>query len=141
MLEKGFNNQKITPPGKLSTRPRFAEIGGKCHWFPFLQKMDDALDNVLDRYSTRHEQAHHKYDKPISGASAWVLSGFLALHPFSDGNGRLGHLLCNYILSSYHPFLIPFCRNPRYLETLLYVQKTNNIAPLYELIITETNHE
>ena len=32
------------------------------------------------------------------------LFSFLQLHPFSDGNGRLGRLLCSHVLGLFSPF-------------------------------------
>ena len=40
----------------------------------------------------------------IIKSAAWLLSHFMEIHPFSDGNGRMGWLLANYVLSLLNPF-------------------------------------
>ena len=104
-----------TPPGRFSTQTRYTVFNGIVHYYPAFKKTDEIEERVqilVDQYNK--EIAHiklldvqiDKYRKLVNLA-AWFVSEFLALHPFSDGNGRLTRILCNYLLRSEIPFNVP----------------------------------
>ena len=44
------------------------------------------------------------------GKAAAVAIWFMAIHPFSDGNGRMGRILCNWALAKCgYPFTLALC--------------------------------
>ena len=49
-------------------------------------------------------------DLTMSAKAAWAMGRLLAVHPFNDGNGRLGRLLANWVLVSCgFPFAVVLC--------------------------------
>ena len=50
---------------------------------------------------------------PVFGAAAAVTLGLFEVHPFSDGNGRLGRLVANFVLRQRGvPFPVALCATP-----------------------------
>ena len=71
--------------------------------------------------------------------AAVVHNQFEYIHPFEDGNGRVGRLLLNNILLKHKlpPVNISMKNRRRYYDTLKEFQKTGNIKPSLELILKE----
>ena len=64
---------------------------------------------------------------------------FEYIHPFEDGNGRVGRLLMNNILLKHKlpPVNISVKNRKRYYETLKSFQRTGDIKPSIELVLKE----
>jgi len=82
-----------------------------------LKSTQDALDRDLD-----HPMA----------ISAKFHFYFIYLHPFRDGNGRVGRLLSNFILAKKgHPLVIvPENRKNNYIESLVASKKHRDFTPI-----------
>lgn len=99
-LAKGY-----TKPGHLSLHPRVTEFNGEVYYYQQPENMVDALALLLDHYNSLIAESMSKANlnekiESIFKTTAWFVFEFLDLPPFSDGNGRLARLLCNYMLTS-----------------------------------------
>jgi len=76
---------------------------------------------------------------PAIVLAAVVHNQFEYIHPFEDGNGRVGRLMLNNILLKHKlpPVNISMKNRKRYYATLKDFQKTGNIKPSIELILKE----
>lgn len=84
-----------------------------------------------------YEKNKGKYNGLILGAV--VHNQFENIHPFADGNGRVGRILLNYILLRHNlpPMNIDFKNRGEYYYTLQEYQQNNNIKPTLELFLKE----
>jgi len=81
----------------------------------------------------------NRYRLPPIVLAAVVHNQFEYIHPFEDGNGRVGRLLLNNILLKHRlpPVNISFSNRRKYYDTLRKFQKTGDIRPTIELILKE----
>lgn len=139
---KDISSQRLTEPGKCSDMPRCCKYKGEQYDYRNPDNMDHALTVLLDRYNNlsdwiKYEEHQASRIYKIFKTSSWLLFEFLDLHPFSDGNGRLGRLLCNYSLSVITPFPTPVynvwnesitCKED-YIDALVSARKQSNMHP------------
>lgn len=84
------------------------------------------------------------YNKNKSKYPAIILSSvvhnqFENIHPFADGNGRVGRILLNYILikNSLPPVNIELKNRMKYYSTLQEYEKNKNLRPTIEFLLKE----
>lgn len=77
-----------------------------------------------------------KYSPSALVRAAYLHANFEHIHPFTDGNGRVGRLLMNYYLMiNDHPPLIVYDEDKNeYYNVLEEYDKSKDIAPLYEFM-------
>ena len=99
--------------GKFSTEKRMA---GDGHVYPHLHTDEHAYNEVqriIDKYNATIDYIKNADLDPIKQNSmyfrcaAWILYNFVALHPFSDGNGRMCRLLASHCLYLVFSFPCP----------------------------------
>ena len=108
-----------TIPGHFSINERSASFKGDRHTYPrFATEVVayTAIQTLVDKYADILEEIRKIPDEPkneekkikyMFKCASLFLFGFLTLHPFGDGNGRLARLLCSYSLLTFSPFLTP----------------------------------
>ncbi len=87
---------------------------------------------ALLSWYTKNRNKHH----PVVVAIYFHV-GFELIHPFVDGNGRVGRLLMNFILhKNRHPMVnIPNLQRNRYYDVLNEAQVNGNHRPFIEFIV------
>lgn len=82
---------------------------------------------------------NHKNKYPALILAAVVHDQFENIHPFRDGNGRVGRILLNNILIKHNlpPINIDLKNRAEYYESLQAYQKRHDIKPTIKLFIKE----
>ncbi len=97
--KKLFEDTKGDVAGKI--RDYDVEISGSRYKPPYAIELQSLLIEFFDWYKKNRKKIH-----PIFLASLVHLK-FESIHPFGDGNGRIGRLFMNYILNKNgHPMLV-----------------------------------
>lgn len=95
------------------------------------QEVSKEMRHLLLWYSKNKRKLH-----PLILA-AYFHTAFEAIHPFVDGNGRVGRLLMNFILheNKYSMINIPNSKRNIYYKSLEGAQVKNNLRPFIEFLI------
>jgi len=97
----------------------------------------DQITRLLNELIRWYNKNKNKY--PALILAAVVHNHFENVHPFRDGNGRVGRLLLNNILLKHKlpPVNIELKNRREYYGALQEYQKNRNIRPMIELILKE----
>lgn len=119
MLIGGINDHIA---GRLRKENEYVRIG--TYIAPAPEQVEQLLDNILDEYNSRH-------DRYFLENIAHFHAEFERIHPFCDGNGRIGRVLINLQLASlgYPPIII---RNKG---------KANDYYPLFQKYQDDQEYE
>ena len=101
-------------------------------WVPAApEDVHDDMTALMAWYSRNREQVH-----PLALA-VYFHVGFETVHPFVDGNGRVGRLLMNFILhrNEYPMVNIPNTLRNRYYTVLSRAQVEGDLRPFIEFVI------
>ncbi|CAC5399074.1 unnamed protein product [Mytilus coruscus] len=143
VLMRDLLDETKTQPGKFSVLPRSANFDGKDFFYPSYATEEiafQAVDTIVLEYNkmvmeiSKIKNKHEKLEHSLKCATV-LLFGFLTLHPFSDGNGRLARLLCSHCLKVFCPFPTSiynvFSHSTRddYLRALVNARQHLNIDP------------
>ncbi|MDO8428277.1 MAG: Fic family protein [Candidatus Diapherotrites archaeon] len=92
---------------------------------------------LLKELANWHNQYKNKY--PAIVLAAVMHNQFENIHPFEDGNGRVGRILMNYVLIQHKlpPINIDFGKRKQYYATLQEYETKHNLRPTIELMLEE----
>ncbi|HIH32242.1 TPA: Fic family protein [Candidatus Woesearchaeota archaeon] len=95
------------------------------------------INHLLNKLVEWYELNKNKY--PALILSAVIHNQFENIHPFRDGNGRVGRILLNNILIKHGlpPVNIDFKNRVQYYESLQEYEKNHDLKPTIELYLKE----
>lgn len=104
-----------------------------------LNEVGSAVEDVEKDIKELIEEINEYTGDNLLKAAAYFHARFEYIHPFADGNGRVGRTLTNYFLMiNDHPPLILFDEDKKiYYECLQAYDEKEDIAPLEKLLIYE----
>lgn len=129
-----FNNTKIFAGDIRNVEVVVRDIKGKIiHRGAPAKKVEPLLKELVQWYNK------HKSKYPPLLLAAIVHNQFENIHPFQDGNGRVGRLLLNYVLlkNNYPPLNMRLENRKEYYKILSIFDKTGNIKPTIRFFIKE----
>ena len=99
---------------------------------PKPHEIPEKMANLLKWYSQNKNKLH-----PLVVASYFHIE-FEKIHPFVDGNGRVGRLLINFILhkNKYPMVNIPNSRKFKYYKVLQEAHNNGNLMPFVKFLVT-----
>lgn len=112
----GKPTRKLIQPGRYKTEPNHVRTRtGEIHYYASPLETPALMQDLVAWYRSELNGAMH----PIELAAAFH-HRFTAIHPFDDGNGRLGRILMNLILMQrgYPPAVIQVSNRDEYLLAL-----------------------
>ncbi|HLD01021.1 MAG TPA: Fic family protein [Candidatus Nanoarchaeia archaeon] len=99
-------------------------------------RINHLLKELIEWYN------HHKSKYPALVLGAVVHNQFENIHPFADGNGRVGRILLNNIMIKHGlpPINIDFKNRIEYYESLKAYEVDKDLKPTIELYLKEYHH-
>lgn len=127
---KSFAGQFRKPGEEVVVMNRLGEI---MHEGAPQSRVEFLLNELIDWYNK------HKKKYPGLILAAVIHNQFENIHPFRDGNGRVGRILLNYILLSNNlpPLNIDLKNRAEYYASLQAYEKKHNLRPTIELFVKE----
>ncbi len=108
-------------------------LGNIVHYGAPQSRIKGLLKELIEWYNK------HKDKYPALVLAVVVHNQFENIHPFKDGNGRVGRILLNNILikNNLAPVNINFKNRREYYSALQEYEKNHNIRPTIDLLIKE----
>jgi len=95
------------------------------------------VENLLNHLCRWYKEHNQKY--PPFLLATVIHNEFERIHPFQDGNGRVGRLLLNYVLlqKEYPPINIKFKDRTRYYKCLQLYNQKNDVKSMLKFLIKQ----
>ena len=112
----------------ITTRP-----DGTTHYYPDHTLVKPMLEGVIQQHNIHMacvpDTIQDKVPFLIKSA-AWILTRFVTIHPFTDGNGRVCRILANHVLSQVIPFPVHVYKTgevdrQHYIDAIIQCQDDN----------------
>jgi len=142
-LMAGVRGQELAPGKLRSTQNWIGPTGSTIETAPFVPPPPEELGDLLADWE---RFANEKTDLPLLIQDALLHSQFETIHPFLDGNGRLGRLIVVFFLVARGRLPAPLLYLSAYLEThrteyydsLQAMRERGDPIPWLDLFLTAT---
>lgn len=123
--------------GRFRKENEFVRVG--AYIAPAPQEIQDGMSKMLTEY---HASVH----EPIVKRIARLHLAFEHLHPFCDGNGRIGRVINNYLLirEAYVPINIKFIERRKYYDGFREFDESGKTSIMEEIVakaLTNSYHK
>lgn len=132
-----WNDDSLYSPGRYKVFENFTvRRNGKIHAYQLPEQVSVAMHELINDINSRlenvNEQETEKHPLTIAAIFHWQFLN--KIHPFSDGNGRIGRLFTNLILLKYGfpPIFIKNIDKEEYLKR--FEQSDSDIAPMLDFL-------
>jgi hypothetical protein len=135
-IAKGADGKLIRKPlsaGKYKIRPNHVlTLSGTIHKYTEPIKVPDEMQELL-AWLTKNKKLH------AVERAAFFHYRFVCIHPFDDGNGRMGRLLMNLLLmqAGYPPCVVRHGKRREYLQSLERADSTGSTGEFLRCIAGE----
>jgi Uncharacterized conserved protein len=105
-----------------------------------IHEVGSAVESVVNDLTELVSELNSYRGEDVIKAAAYFHARFEFIHPFADGNGRVGRTLLNYYLLTHsHPPMIIYDEDKKlYYECLQKYDESEELTPLYEFLKYET---
>ena len=139
LLKEPYEMPAVTPDGRRTKRT--ISIGeyktvpnnvvtstGETYYYTPPEQVKSAMSDLIDWYRAKEREGEH----PIILAATFHYR-FVRIHPFDDGNGRMGRLLMNMILIK-HGYTVALVRRESRDEFILLLEQADKTEELGDFI-------
>lgn len=128
----GLETQKKIVPGAYKTTPNSVlRSTGEMFYYVEPSAVSACMHELIKGLGGYQATGVH----PVAMA-AWFHYEFIRIHPFDDGNGRLGRILMNLLLqrAGYPPAIVRVEDKGAYLNSLVLADATEDLTVLTQLV-------
>ena len=118
--------------GEFKTQPNNpTRTDGSIHEYCPPEQVESELDSLIEMYQMCDDENYH----PLLLA-AWLHHRFEQIHPFQDGNGRVGRAILTWHLvkKGFFPIVVSRDDRTKYINALEQAD-THNLTPLIDLFV------
>lgn len=115
LTDQGYQEQEL-PKGSYKTQPNHVRLTeGSIHPYAPVDQVPSEMYRLLEQVRTPEFESAH----PVTQAS-YIHYGFVVIHPFADGNGRVARALASVFFFRAHsiPFLVFANQRKPYFDAL-----------------------
>ena len=132
-LNSLFTAHRIMMQGLCADPGRFRRFPARCGNRIFVDA--DQISSLMEEFLSALQTILCRQDLSMWGKAAWACAHLLAIHPFTDGNGRLARLLANWVLISCGlPFTVVLCSSDAQRAEYIEVSSSLSCPPMSQLI-------
>jgi len=133
---KAFAGGTPIAPGAYKTRDNHVlTASGQIHYYASATQVFNEMEKLVTWYNNNKQETH-----PIEMAALFHHK-LTAIHPFSDGNGRVSRLCMNFILiKNNYPPAIFRKENRREYYIALEAADSGNSKPFIQMVAGEVKH-